>query len=143
MDALREGKAGINGESSAGGYALPCVRERAGGRLQTAQGAQGALRCPEGGMGVGRGEFPEGRHICLCIADSLHCTAETNNIVKQLYLPPPKSYLANDIKLQTTVVCTPLISKSKHACGESRCHVSSPCPGVPFNWQRKTQGAAS
>ena len=23
--------------------------------------------------------------ICICIADSLYCTAETNNIVKQLY----------------------------------------------------------
>ena len=27
----------------------------------------------------------EGGVICICIADSLCCTAETNNIVKQLY----------------------------------------------------------
>ena len=26
-----------------------------------------------------------GGDVCMHIADSLHCTAETNNIVKQLY----------------------------------------------------------
>ena len=38
----------------------------------------------EGWDGGGR-EAQEGGDICIHIADSLCCTAETNNIVKQLY----------------------------------------------------------
>ena len=34
--------------------------------------------------GCGR-EAQEGGDMCICIADSCDCTAETNNIVKQLY----------------------------------------------------------
>ena len=40
---------------------------------------------PEGwGCGAGR-EVSEGGAMCIHTADSLHCTAETNSIVKQLY----------------------------------------------------------
>ena len=35
--------------------------------------------------GEGRKEVQEGGDVYTHIADSLHCTAETNNIVKQLY----------------------------------------------------------
>ena len=39
-----------------------------------------------GKMGGGGGrEVQEGGDICIHIADSRHCTAETNNTVKQLY----------------------------------------------------------
>ena len=33
----------------------------------------------------GRREVQEEGDICIHIVDSLHCTVETNNIVKQLY----------------------------------------------------------
>ena len=40
----------------------------------------------DGWDGVGdEREVQEGEDICIHIADSLHCTAETNNTVKQLY----------------------------------------------------------
>ena len=38
-----------------------------------------------GGMEVGGRAVQEGGDICIHIADPLHCTAETNDIVKQLY----------------------------------------------------------
>ena len=38
-----------------------------------------------GGMGGHGREVQEGRDIGIHITDSLHCTAETNNIVKQFY----------------------------------------------------------
>ena len=38
-----------------------------------------------GGWGRRRREVQKGGGICIHIADSLHCTAETNNIVKKLY----------------------------------------------------------
>ena len=37
------------------------------------------------GMGVGGREVQQGGSICIHIANSIHCTAETNNTVKQLY----------------------------------------------------------
>ena len=51
-----------------------------------AQGAQlGALWWPRGvGWGAGR-EVQEGKDICTHIADSLHCTAETNATLKSNY----------------------------------------------------------
>ena len=36
-------------------------------------------------MGVGGREVQQGGSIHIHIADSIHCTAKTNNIVKQLY----------------------------------------------------------
>ena len=36
-------------------------------------------------VGWGGREVQEGGDVCIHIADSLHCTAETNNIVKQFY----------------------------------------------------------
>ena len=40
---------------------------------------------PGGWDGVGEREVQEGGDIDIHIADSLHCTAETNNTVKQFY----------------------------------------------------------
>ena len=36
-------------------------------------------------MGEGGREVQAGGNICISVPDSLHYTAETNNIVKQLY----------------------------------------------------------
>ena len=60
-------------------YMLPCVKQRAGGEAAYGTGGGWAL-CGvwTGGMGVARRDFHEGRDMCVCIADSLHCTAETN-----------------------------------------------------------------
>ena len=41
----------------------------------------------EGWDGVGGRELQEGRDICIHIADSLHCTAETNTTLKSNYTP--------------------------------------------------------
>ena len=39
----------------------------------------------EGWDGGGGGQLLEGEDICIHVADSLHCTAETNSIERQLY----------------------------------------------------------
>ena len=38
-----------------------------------------------GGWGWSGREAQQGEDVCIHIADSLHCTAKTNNTVKQLY----------------------------------------------------------
>ena len=38
-----------------------------------------------GGGGWSGREAQQGEDVCIHIADSLHCTAKTNNTVKQLY----------------------------------------------------------
>ena len=54
-----------------------------------AQGAQlGLCGDLDGWDGeVGRREFQEGGDICINIADSLRCTAETNTTEKSNYIP--------------------------------------------------------
>ena len=66
---------GMNWESSADIYTRPCVQQIAGGKLlySTGSSAQCSVMTNRGGR-----EAQEEGDICTHIADSLHCTAETN-----------------------------------------------------------------
>ena len=52
------------------------------------------------GMGWGRREDQEGGDTCIHIADSLHCTAETNTTLSSNYIPTKYNY--NKLKLKVT-----------------------------------------
>ena len=56
---------------------MPCVKQMASGNLRysTGSSARCSVMTQMGGM---RGEVQEGGDICIHIADSLRCTAETN-----------------------------------------------------------------
>ena len=70
-------------------HTLPCVKQIASGKLlgstrssaQCCDGQEGW----DGGGGVG-GRSQRGGGICRHIADSLHCTAETNTALKAIIL---------------------------------------------------------
>ena len=70
---VRGGEGGMNWGMSTDIYALPCVKQRAGGSCCIVQQAQFGALCGWGGREV-QGE----EDICIHIADSFHCTAETN-----------------------------------------------------------------
>ena len=80
------GGVGDGGESGDWLPALLCIKQAAGGNLLISTGCSawfpvmtqmGGIQGWEGG--------PEGGCICIHIADSCTCAAETNNIVKQFY----------------------------------------------------------
>ena len=74
----REG--GTNWEIRIDIYTLPCVKQIASGNLlySTGSSAWCSVMTQMGGMGGGGREVQEGRDICIHIADSLRCTAETS-----------------------------------------------------------------
>ena len=73
----RDGEDEMNWESSVDVHTLPRVKEIASGKLlySTGSSAQCCVMTLLGGI---RGQIDEGEDICKCVADSLHCTAETN-----------------------------------------------------------------
>ena len=74
------GEGGMNWEFGMDGRALPCIKPLASGNLTYS--ARSSARCSgdldgwDGGVGEEGGQ--EGGDICIHIADSLRCTAETN-----------------------------------------------------------------
>ena len=70
------------------------------------------------GQGAWRRDVPEGEDICIYMADSCFCTAETNNIVKQL------SVQFNSVHLLSCVSLWP------HEPEHARPPCPSPTPGV-------------
>ena len=66
---------GMNWESSTDIHTIPCVQQKASGKLLCSTGSSA-------GCSVmtyrGRREAQEGGDICTHTADSLHCTSETN-----------------------------------------------------------------
>ena len=70
----------MNWEAETHIYTLPCVKQIASGKLlySTGSSAQCSVMTQRGGEGDGGGrEAQEGGDICIYMADSLHCTAET------------------------------------------------------------------
>ena len=79
---MGEGEVGMSWKSNIEAYTLPYIKYIASGHWLC-----DAMLCDnlEGWDGVGAGrEVEEGRDICIPMADSCWCMAETNNIVKQL-----------------------------------------------------------
>ena len=78
MDTAGEGEGGMNWEIRFDINILPCVKQIASGKLLYSTGSSVwcSVMTERGGM-VGR-DVQEGGDICIYVADSLHCTAETN-----------------------------------------------------------------
>ena len=81
-----EGEGKINWESSTAIYILyilPCVKQRASGKLPYSTGSSG-MTC-RAGMGRGGREAQEGGDIFRHTADSLCCTAESKHHCRAVY----------------------------------------------------------
>ena len=75
-----EGEGRLNREVRIDIYTLPWVNQGASGNLlhSTGNSARCSVMTYKGGMGVGGREVQEGGDICIHVADSFPCTAETN-----------------------------------------------------------------
>ena len=51
------------------------------------------MPCGDLDVGGGDGASKEGGYMCIHVADSLHCTAETNATLESNYIPINKCYL--------------------------------------------------
>ena len=80
MDTAGARKGGTNWEIRFDINTLPCVKQIAGGNLlySTGSSAQCSVTTYMGDGGWGGREVQEGGDRCIHMADSLHCTAETN-----------------------------------------------------------------